>query len=112
MGGKLRRRLSSPRLRGEGAFPQAQTRGKAPSRPSPRGEGARGAARDVRSHPVIALEIVGDGLGVALVDGSAEGVDHLGDFRSEEHTSELQSHLNLVCRLLLEKKKPTKAERT
>src|SRR5207237_9738390 len=28
--------------------------------------------------------------------------------RSEEHTSELQSHLNLVCRLLLEKKKKTK----
>src|SRR5690242_21236168 len=30
----------------------------------------------------------------------AEGVE-----RSEEHTSELQSHVNLVCRLLLEKKK-------
>src|SRR5260370_11407953 len=29
----------------------------------------------------------------------------LGGERSEEHTSELQSHLNLVCRLLLEKKK-------
>src|SRR5260370_40945961 len=28
-----------------------------------------------------------------------------GQVRSEEHTSELQSHLNLVCRLLLEKKK-------
>src|SRR5260370_2453283 len=28
--------------------------------------------------------------------------------RSEEHTSELQSHLNLVCRLLLEKKKNDK----
>src|SRR4029434_2907847 len=27
--------------------------------------------------------------------------------RSEEHTSELQSHLNLVCRLLLEKKQKT-----
>src|SRR5256886_10155981 len=27
--------------------------------------------------------------------------------RSEEHTSELQSHSNLVCRLLLEKKKKT-----
>src|SRR5260370_4087042 len=27
-----------------------------------------------------------------------------GPDRSEEHTSELQSHLNLVCRLLLEKK--------
>src|SRR5260370_15422679 len=30
-------------------------------------------------------------------------------YRSEEHTSELQSHLNLVCRLLLEKKKSYKA---
>src|SRR5260370_23655362 len=29
--------------------------------------------------------------------------------RSEEHTSELQSHLNLVCRLLLEKKNRTAA---
>src|SRR4051812_49628941 len=29
-------------------------------------------------------------------------------FRSEEHTSELQSHVNLVCRLLLEKKKKRK----
>src|SRR5687768_18204491 len=28
-----------------------------------------------------------------------------GDLRSEEHTSELQSRLHLVCRLLLEKKK-------
>src|SRR5688572_31673150 len=28
----------------------------------------------------------------------------LGDVRSEEHTSELQSQSNLVCRLLLEKK--------
>src|SRR5260221_8485558 len=27
------------------------------------------------------------------------------DYRSEEHTSELQSHSDLVCRLLLEKKK-------
>src|SRR5690242_20860400 len=31
----------------------------------------------------------------------------LGVERSEEHTSELQSHVNLVCRLLLEKKKTT-----
>src|SRR5260370_10098304 len=34
-------------------------------------------------------------------DGECAGRDN----RSEEHTSELQSHLNLVCRLLLEKKK-------
>src|SRR5260370_23268607 len=32
--------------------------------------------------------------------------------RSEEHTSELQSHLNLVCRLLLEKKNNTADART
>src|SRR5260370_19993605 len=31
--------------------------------------------------------------------------------RSEEHTSELQSHLNLVCRLLLEKKKKSTSVR-
>src|SRR5438477_8512201 len=32
--------------------------------------------------------------------------------RSEEHTSELQSHVNLVCRLLLEKKKKKKKQQT
>src|SRR5260370_14630620 len=32
--------------------------------------------------------------------------------RSEEHTSELQSHLNLVCRLLLEKKKNIEEDAT
>src|SRR2546430_3002034 len=32
----------------------------------------------------------------------------MGEYRSEEHTSELQSQSNLVCRLLLEKKKINK----
>src|SRR5260370_9394186 len=44
----------------------------------------------------------------AMKIGIADGVEHdVGALaiRSEEHTSELQSHLNLVCRLLLEKKK-------
>src|SRR3989449_3238534 len=40
--------------------------------------------------------------------GTAPGPDV--DFRSEEHTSELQSRLHLVCRLLLEKKKDTRNE--
>src|SRR5438093_6931386 len=35
-----------------------------------------------------------------------------GDNRSEEHTSELQSLTNLVCRLLLEKKKKTTTDNT
>src|SRR4029434_11357986 len=33
---------------------------------------------------------------------------HIYTCRSEEHTSELQSHLNLVCRLLLEKKQASR----
>src|SRR5437773_7525790 len=35
----------------------------------------------------------------------------LSDGRSEEHTSELQSHHDLVCRLLLEKKKQNKHQK-
>src|SRR5437773_4262130 len=38
--------------------------------------------------------------------GQPDRVEHAG--RSEEHTSELQSHHDLVCRLLLEKKKKKK----
>src|SRR2546430_10237497 len=39
--------------------------------------------------------------------GTWEQIRHSSDTRSEEHTSELQSQSNLVCRLLLEKKKDT-----
>src|SRR6201747_3334424 len=38
------------------------------------------------------------------LSGAPHGRNH-DQSRSEEHTSELQSHVNLVCRLLLEKKK-------
>src|SRR5260221_1005633 len=46
---------------------------------------------------------------VAFVVGSGKTVkvDRVEFNRSEEHTSELQSHSDLVCRLLLEKKKKT-----
>src|SRR5260221_8060316 len=45
--------------------------------------------------------------------GVWEFSDHVyGDHRSEEHTSELQSHSDLVCRLLLEKKKKKKITHT
>src|SRR5688572_32662504 len=40
-----------------------------------------------------------------LRDGEILGVVSTNTLRSEEHTSELQSQSNLVCRLLLEKKK-------
>src|SRR5438034_3456734 len=40
-----------------------------------------------------------------------EAAERFGSQRSEEHTSELQSHSDLVCRLLLEKKKKRKKKR-
>src|SRR5207302_10982629 len=43
-----------------------------------------------------------------LPDGGVQRLREAGRVRSEEHTSELQSRENLVCRLLLEKKKKTK----
>src|SRR5690625_6632765 len=47
-------------------------------------------------------------------EGAADPLDAElpeGRFRSEEHTSELQSRGHLVCRLLLEKKKTNKSEK-
>src|SRR5207249_12235742 len=40
--------------------------------------------------------------------GSLYDLPLISNFRSEEHTSELQSRIDLVCRLLLEKKKKEK----
>src|SRR2546430_11096850 len=42
---------------------------------------------------------------IDIPDEEAEKLRTVGQARSEEHTSELQSQSNLVCRLLLEKKK-------
>src|SRR2546430_7266621 len=57
-------------------------------------------------------------LGLLLGRKGADGKEVLAEFRaatrlrSEEHTSELQSQSNLVCRLLLEKKKKNKIRHT
>src|SRR5256885_5159724 len=45
-------------------------------------------------------------LAMTLIRDEIAGAMCAGGGRSEEHTSELQSPCNLVCRLLLEKKKP------
>src|SRR5438034_7624400 len=58
-------------------------------------------------------EVARDALGLELLrdvetvveELGRRAVHGLGGARSEEHTSELQSHSDLVCRLLLEKKK-------
>src|SRR2546422_7306234 len=67
-----------------------------------------------RSHdPAAGCEHRGHGFG--CTDALRRNGDaihrHDTKIRSEEHTSELQSRLHLVCRLLLEKKKKTKASR-
>src|SRR2546426_10776054 len=46
--------------------------------------------------------------GIGQSMGRLAGHEPGGDARSEDHTSELQSPCNLVCRLLLEKKKKIK----
>src|SRR5438270_7023469 len=48
------------------------------------------------------------GIGTLSCDIAGGLPGFIGPFRSEEHTSELQSQSNLVCRLLLEKKKKQK----
>src|SRR5690242_21953637 len=54
--------------------------------------------------PALELPRLGSAGKASLADYRGRVVV-LNFWRSEEHTSELQSHVNLVCRLLLEKKK-------
>src|SRR2546430_8983725 len=71
---------------------------------------AGGPSRVREPQPVGAMAgIAGDGDGAGEVSIDLP-IRHLRQFqpRSEEHTSELQSQSNLVCRLLLEKKKNRK----
>src|SRR5260370_3403206 len=52
-----------------------------------------------------AIEITNTVSSDSKIEGEKARAQAIQGARSEEHTSELQSHLNLVCRLLLEKKK-------
>src|SRR5438067_9790232 len=60
--------------------------------------GVNAARRDLGAETLAALSEV-------LRSSIEAGLDHRREARSEEHTSELQSRFDLVCRLLLEKKK-------
>src|SRR5205807_3969175 len=69
----------------------------------------------VRSYPSSGAQILHGLVAAEEVEQEAQGLTararQFGEavqYRSEEHTSELQSPCNLVCRLLLEKKKKTK----
>src|SRR2546429_6425526 len=61
-----------------------------------------------RSKIVLAIATVEDVMQFGAL-AIATGVGASASARSEEHTSELQSRLHLVCRLLLEKKKNDKS---
>src|SRR2546430_4366939 len=74
----------------------------------PRGERVRAEARllDQRGEAHLGehVELVVAGCPVRAECDAASRLEQLRHFRSEEHTSELQSQSNLVCRLLLETK--------
>src|SRR5256884_4462429 len=74
-----------------------------------RGRGGEAAARDRHLAAAVRARVVAGVAGRpaarrALLLGGRDARDRFGRNRSEEHTSELQSRLHLVCRLLLEKK--------
>src|SRR5437773_7515606 len=77
-------------------FPYTTLFRSSPAGPSPAGQ------RQVEAVPggPVKMAAVLDGPAAIVVRGPLHGQQ-----RSEEHTSELQSHHDLVCRLLLEKKK-------
>src|SRR5690606_41974327 len=66
-----------------------------------------GIDQDSRHHAIIFVEQIGEVIETRLHSSLLERfiIGEEGSHRSEEHTSELQSRENLVCRLLLEKKK-------
>src|SRR5260370_32170174 len=68
---------------------------------------AKAGVREAGGYPLEFTTIaVSDGISMGTEGMRASLISReISEARSEEHTSELQSHLNLVCRLLLEKKK-------
>src|SRR3989449_4427645 len=66
-----------------------------PIRPAPTTDASRSSSSAFAAHTAVATS----------------SVANANTARSEEHTSELQSRLHLVCRLLLEKKKTKKTKR-
>src|SRR5438093_6627594 len=69
------------------------------------------AVQDSAPRAALVAALVDSDWRPGVEGGGVHGIDgenrHIRAFRSEEHTSELQSLTNLVCRLLLEKKKKT-----
>src|SRR2546430_9329557 len=71
----------------------------------PQPKGLRGAREAVGAYYREQYKEDIDPDSLVLTTSTSEGYSYVFRLRSEEHTSELQSQSNLVCRLLLEKKK-------
>src|SRR6267142_1830227 len=71
-------------------------------------EGDAARAAELLGHPYAIAGVIARGAGRGRTLGFPTANVRPDRPRSEEHTSELQSHVNLVCRLLLEKKKKKK----
>src|SRR2546426_3648811 len=76
--------------------------------------GAAGLAVGTTAKSYARIAGSNDRLNFAVIGLNGRGYAHLSSLkaRSEEHTSELQSPCNLVCRLLLEKKKASAGDKT
>src|SRR5699024_3940496 len=91
------------------------TRGKLMEKAFPKGQGTMAAVIGLNQEQIeeelakITEEIVDlaniNSPGQLVISGSKKGIDQAETLLKDEHTSELQSRFDLVCRLLLEKKK-------
>src|SRR2546426_5474017 len=70
-----------------------------------RTSGALSGSEHLKEAARLAMRRVEERGGGAMVRAAQRAATTFNHLRSEEHTSELQSPCNLVCRLLLEKKK-------
>src|ERR1039457_6872475 len=88
------------------SLPPSAVSRNAPTRPSSRASAAR-------RMEIASWRLESDGRRPCVPGGIIASLRRLSShrYRSEEHTSELQSPCNLVCRLLLEKKKTKKTKR-
>src|SRR2546426_1497047 len=66
--------------------------------------------REMEDQGLLTMEFIGDEYIISVTLLGRIWLEQYDSKRSEEHTSELQSPCNLVCRLLLEKKKKKKAQ--
>src|SRR2546422_5105863 len=111
MGEKRTRCILQPFLRGSICKLEGRELFRAEATPP---SGFKPVSRWTRTHPSVSQPSLPDRSLVSGLPWTESGpveaavLNRLRDVRSEEHTSELQSRLHLVCRLLLEKKKNQK----